>query len=56
MTLSRDLKMPLMALFAICMLVSIVDALFDREAAGLRLICGVAIALCVLRLLVVVLG
>ena len=37
-------------LFFICLVAAAAEALFDSDAAGVRLVCGLAVALCVGRL------
>ena len=37
-------------LFLVCLTAAAADALFDGEARGVRLVCGLSVALCVGRL------
>ena len=46
----------LTGLFALCALVSAVDALFDRGSEGLRLVCGLSLGLYALKLVADILG
>ena len=43
-------------LFFVCLIAAASDALFDRDAGGVRLICGLSVALCVGRLAVTLLA
>lgn len=51
MDLLEALRPALTALFGVCLFTAGVDALFDGGAEGVRLACGLSIALCALRLM-----
>ena len=51
MDLLGALRPALTALFGVCLFTAGVDALFDGGAEGVRLACGLSIALCALRLM-----
>lgn len=45
------MKDALAGLFAACMIAAVADALFDGHADGLRLACGLTVALSVMKLI-----
>ncbi|MBR1558970.1 MAG: hypothetical protein IJ646_01880 [Clostridia bacterium] len=48
--MTETVREALGALFAACLVTAAADALFDGGADGLRLTCGLAVALCAARL------
>lgn len=56
MAFFEELRPALTGLFATCLVVSAADALFDDRADGLRLVCGLAVAVCVARIAAELLG